>query len=477
MPGHKVIVVRHFESIVNNHFFFWVCGRDSTMSGASDDNRGDKDPCPLQYHDFALVDSAKMCPFYSVLLSRSLDEGIAPNELDKLQSDLETLLAAANRRARLLDSETKVLIDWAEKKDKKVAKQRELEILNSLTTFKRSRPGSGDRSAKRQKLDEAKSSHTSSQPVGRPKSKQVGNKDAQIAEEDNGGVKSRSDTPNRFWTTVEPYCADITMEDLKFLEDSMKVADDEQEFYKVPALGRHYSEKWAQEDLLEELNEGNKSQEKVRRGALTPNGNSDKASEVNSLLKKVDAARLHADEDVQCPFGTLTQRLVSALIEQNIIAPVPDQSLSNTRESTTTRSGNTTCRTPTKPPHIPHTRTLEARIREELVFQGLLDADDEKVEDNGDEVLAELKRHQSELRSLTAKNRQAKQELCKLAQDEIRRQELRHKVQIADAEVIETYRKIMACKQKRKSPTKKEKEMAWKALREREAVLRVLGNT
>lgn len=446
------------------------------MSSTSDDGKGDKDPCPLQYHDFSLVDNARMCPFFTTLVSRSLDEGIAPNELDLLQSDLETLLAAANRRIRLLDAETKVLVDWAEKKDKKVVKQRELEILNSLTSFKRARPMSDERGSKRQKQEDPKSSHALSQPVGRPKSKQLGSKEIETVEEENSGIKSKSDTSNRFWTTVEPYCADITMEDLKFLEDSMKSLDDEQEFYKIPSLGKHYSEKWAQEDLIEELNEGTKTHDK-RRGALTNSENTDKAAEVSSMLKRADSSGVQTEEDVQCPFGALTQRLVSALVEQNIIAPVPDQSLCNVRESATTRSGNNPPRTPVKAPHVPHTRTLEARIKEELVFQGLLDTDDEGIEDNGDEVLAELKRHQNELRSLIVKNRQVKQELCKLAQDEMRRQELRHKGQIADAEVMEVYRKIMACKQKRKSPTKKEKDSAWKALREREAILRVLGNT
>lgn len=75
------------------------------------------------------------------------------------------------------------------------------------------------------------------------------------------------------------------------------------------------------------------------------------------------------------------------------------------------------------------------------------------------------------------KNRQHKLELSKLTQEEMRRQELKHRAQVADAEVMEWFRKMMALKQKRKSPTKKEKDAAWKALREREAILRVLGNS
>ena len=66
----------------------------------------------------------------------------------------------------------------------------------------------------------------------------------------------KNDTPNRFWAMVEPYCTDITSYDLKFLEELIRQHDDNGDYYKVPSLGKHFSEKWAQEDLLEEQKEG-----------------------------------------------------------------------------------------------------------------------------------------------------------------------------------------------------------------------------
>ena len=449
------------------------------MSNITDDGKGDTDPCPLQYFDFKMVDHKTMCPFYTSLLTRSAEQGVTPEDLHLLQSDLETLLAGANRRIRQIDSETKLLVDWVEKKDKKSVRQRELEILNSLSSFKRSRPATEEKGAKRQKFEESRSA--SPAPVGRPKSKQSTSSEGSQEEETfPPSIKAKSDAPNRFWTAVEPYCADITVEDQKFLEESLKPPEDEQEYYKIPPLGRHYAEKWAQEDLLDEQEEGSRMQEKKLRGTLTntTSENTNKTNEEKSTLKKGDHTGL-PEEDL-CPFGPLTQRLVSALIEENIIAPISEQNSTgsgNSDSATTTRSGNNPPRTPTKAPHVPHTRTLEARIREELVFQGLIDADDQTDEDNDDEVLSELKRHQNELRVLIAKNKQQKMELSKLTQEEIRRQELKHRAEVADAEVMEWFRKMMACKQKRKSPTKKEKEAAWKALREREAILRVLGST
>lgn len=66
-------------------------------------------------------------------------------------------------------------------------------------------------------------------------------------------------------------------------------------------------------------------------------------------------------------------------------------------------------------PSVPHTRSLEARIREELVSQGLLDSDERQGAggESEDEVLAELQKRQAELKALTAHNRSRKQELLK----------------------------------------------------------------
>ena len=64
---------------------------------------------------------------------------------------------------------------------------------------------------------------------------------------------------------------------------------------------------------------------------------------------------------------------------------------------------------------VPHTRSLEARIKEELVAQGLLDSEERPGPggDSEDEVLAELQKRQAELKALSAHNRARKQELLR----------------------------------------------------------------
>lgn len=54
------------------------------------------------------------------------------------------------------------------------------------------------------------------------------------AEDDTTTVKSKAaDAPNRFWAMVEPYCADITMDDIRYLEESIKASEDLDEYFKV----------------------------------------------------------------------------------------------------------------------------------------------------------------------------------------------------------------------------------------------------
>lgn len=63
---------------------------------------------------------------------------------------------------------------------------------------------------------------------------------------------------------------------------------------------------------------------------------------------------------------------------------------------------------------------------------------------------------------------------ARLAKEELHRQELRQRVRMADNEVMDAFRKIMAARQKKRTPTKKEKDQAWKTLKERESILKLL---
>jgi len=84
---------------------------------------------------------------------------------------------------------------------------------------------------------------------------------------------SKQDAVDKFWTSVDPYFIDITSNEMASLyENSMTVSrgwgscnnslcvyqhDEEQEYYKIPPLGKHYSYKWA----MAEMQQGDRPQE------------------------------------------------------------------------------------------------------------------------------------------------------------------------------------------------------------------------
>ena len=51
--------------------------------------------------------------------------------------------------------------------------------------------------------------------------------------------------------------------------------EDDSEYYKIPSLGKHYAEKWAQEDLLKDQHEGGLLSDKRRS-----------STEISAMLKK-----------------------------------------------------------------------------------------------------------------------------------------------------------------------------------------------
>ncbi|KAA8593448.1 hypothetical protein FQN60_009564 [Etheostoma spectabile] len=371
-----------------------------------------KDCPPLKYYDFKPVEHVKVCPRYTAVLGRSEDDGIGIEELDTLQLELETLLSSASRRLRALEEQRQILTDWQDKKGDK----------RFLKLGKDPDPAASSRhKPKKQKLD-GKGGHAPGPGPGRPKSKNLLPKVQEYEFTDDPQDIPRTpknDAPNRFWASVEPYCADITNEEIRLLEELLKPPEDEAEYFKIPALGKHYSQRWAQEDLLEEQREGARANDKKKSLMGGPLSELD-AKDVDSLLKKSESQ--HESPEDGCPFGPLTQRLLQALVE--------------------------------------------ARIKEELVAQGLLDSEERPGPggDSEDEVLAELQKRQAELKALSAHNRA----------QEMRKQELRQRVRVSDNEVMEGFRRIMAARQKKRTPTKKEKDQAWKALKERESILKLL---
>lgn len=110
---------------------------------------------------------------------------------------------------------------------------------------------------------------------------------------------------------------------------------------------------------------------------------------------------------------------------------------------------------------------LEERIKRELVSLGLCDEAELECKSDEDEILTELKRKQDELKTVAAYNRAQREKLINAAKAEIKKQDIRRQAKEADEEVMKWLRLLAQYKQKKKTPSKKEKDAAWKAIRNR----------
>ena len=168
------------------------------------------------------------------------------------------------------------------------------------------------------------------------------------------------------------------------------------------------------------------------------------------------------------PFGELTQRLVQGLMEENLMTQVDDMMVASGKEEDI-GSKNSFIHSL----KVANGDSLEKRLRRELEEQGVLDPGDD--EDGGpDEILNELTRCQEELKAVAQHNQLQLRRLVKSAREEMARQEIRERLSEADKEVCEAYKKIALARSKKKSPSKKEKDVAWKALKDREMILKQL---
>ncbi|KAH8416587.1 hypothetical protein KR222_010462 [Zaprionus bogoriensis] len=264
----------------------------------------------------------------------------------------------------------------------------------------------------------------------------------------------KNDMPNKFWLSVEPYCMPLTNEDLRLIDDLL-------EQYRgplvppIPALGPHYSTVWAQEDMK----------------ALQPGGARQKSQNAHAMLKKADNMM---EESIT---GPLTQRLVSALMDESLPseqAAVGEHSNSNSssnNENTHSSSSNAAgvggasaaaaaaasgnFRSLSM---LKHGVGIEQRLKKELIDSGLIDASELAAHEDVDEVLLEIKRVTTEISSVAQYNCDELKRLRADASEEIKRIELKRKLDTVDQEILECYKRMLQYRAKRKGHTAEEKQ-------------------
>lgn len=125
--------------------------------------------------------------------------------------------------------------------------------------------------------------------------------------------------------------------------------------------------------------------------------------------------------------GPLTQRLVSALMDENTMPDGTDSGSENTSSDVTNRSS-----------FVPSMRNgilIERRVRKELIEQGILDGMDDVVKEEDDEILSEIKRVRAELSAISDYNSNELKKLYGVAKEEMKRLEIKRKLDTVDQEV------------------------------------------
>ncbi|XP_022702430.1 transcriptional adapter 3-like isoform X1 [Varroa jacobsoni] len=392
-------------------------------------------------------------------------------DIDPLQLELETLLVAVVQRKQQLRAQLEAL-DHDDSTGSREGnrterdrgdKQRASSPLQGGSMSKRSRgadhksnkKGSKDKSSKAVSGHDATGENINQESGSTPAPKIPksgpkvpggqcqGNKAGQ-------GPLPANDAPHRFWAYLNNYCQAANDDQVEGLENMLEAQEAIKfsEYVKVPPLGTHYIVKWAQEDLLEEQMEA------------TP-----EASTVNFMEDMEKVLHQTAKESLSDErYGTLTQRLMSCLLEENGIVPPGEEMPFVVAQGRTTSA--------------PNAASIEQRIRRELEELGVMQALAEKVAEQDDEVFLELRKCQSQLLSISAQNVRMLRALLEKARRRRAEYELEERLRAIDQEMLDQFRRRKATARSSRTsslillpPTKQDKEQMRALLDERKSIL------
>ncbi|KAG9511201.1 Transcriptional adapter 3-B, partial [Fragariocoptes setiger] len=325
---------------------------------------------------------------------------------------------------------------------------------------------------------------------------------ANVGNYDTTGLLARNDVPEKFWPFVSRYCVEPTKEQFETLEQMLVEYQDTSEYFKIPNLGIKKTNVRSPKKGGADVRSPGGSQGLSPDRSLSSSGKKKKSSDAKS------SASNRANSSGDNCFGALTQRLVSCLIEEDLnslseaetevgIAAVnAHNSVHIAASSSSPTTGNSGASLGRKKPHnaqsnglnrIPSLKNLdlgsvkqlEKNIRRELERHQILNKSDEVLsieddddDDDEDEIVRELKSCQSELSVIQAFNEATLGRMMSQAKKRAELEEARRSLDAINIEVIECYQKLLQAKQKKRNPTKRERDIAKRAVREQEVIFK-----
>ncbi|XP_042906532.1 transcriptional adapter 3 [Parasteatoda tepidariorum] len=278
---------------------------------------------------------------------------------------------------------------------------------------------------------------------------------------------TKNDGPSRFWSFIEPYCADITEDDIKSIETWINSHEEDAEYQKIPELGNHFAEQWPKDEMSEELKEGSKSVEN-QKGSLDTDLASMTKEKVLKLGEKECKQMERKNNSHQN--NSLIKRLVSTLVQENVMTPL-DVCLAESSKDEAPQVSKP--KTPSKQ-NSPSKESLHKKLCRGLNEIGAMEFSESNLDEPEDEILAELKRLQKELIPVCNRNLRQKKHLLAMAKAEIKKQDVKKKLKEIDAKLMEIYREIYAARCENKAPPKKYAAQIRKTISERQLILKQL---
>jgi hypothetical protein len=239
--------------------------------------------------------------------------------------------------------------------------------------------------------------------------------------------------------------------------------------YQVEPIGAHYSFKWTNEDMEQQTKESSRLLNETSTPTKKRKGNhieqlntsltrSPSASLIHAKLKKFSQNPQQNVKD-SVNYGALTQRLISSLIEQNLLTSFETNDIVTYQEKLTSKqptqhAQSTLAMRNSLLDSCSHSNVLEKKLRKSLIEQGLIDEqvdkleaiqarnvqDDSKNRQDDDEIANEIKNLQNELKIVSNQCKQSLNNLLRISKQSLSKQELKKRIKTIDEEVINRHR-------------------------------------
>lgn len=470
-------------------------GSGKVMSKSSPEIHEPASPSPHIPH-IRCQDTAEQLPKYHAALLRPSTSELPPDDLEAIQAELETLLSTVALRYRVLKSElesndsrrTKHLDRAPISPDKRRRGVVGTSSSSTITSSGKPRKFSANSplSHPPTKISKLKNSSASPAPS------QHTDDSSDVSSHNPKHVYHRNDTPNKFWLSIEPFTVPISQEDIRLLDVLLE------EYSgvltpQIPELGPHYASQWGLEDIVvkEEVHQETNSPSLGKRESANKSKSSVVQNGIGSVVQQNGAADVmrvlrNSKKMGEGITGPLTQRLVSALMEENL--SLTDHHHGSAAATTTsTENSNSSLENIPNNSNMVHTRSAanllkngiaaERRLRKELIEQGILEAitQVEQPEDV-DEVLTEIQKVRSDLMAIAEFNTTHLTTLKGVAHNELKRLEIKRKLDDVDHEIVEQNKRVQLAKQKGRTLNKNERDEILRLIEKQKKLSNELDN-